>query len=66
MIIDGKDYVNTYKCVKMIADYLIYEKNLPVFDVDKNFYYFRESELLDEILGSMPIWLKLIDKLTNS
>lgn len=66
MIIDGHRYVNTYKCNKIISNYLIYEKKMPVFDVEKNFYYFVRTALLEEILGSMPLWLKLIDKLTHS
>jgi hypothetical protein len=62
MIIDASKYMSTFKCKKLLADYLIYEKNLSVLDVEKKYYYFNDNELLKEILESAPIWIKLLNK----
>lgn len=60
MIINAKESMPTFKCKKKIADYLIYEKNLSVLDVDNDYYYFNDNELLKEILKNAPIWIKLL------
>lgn len=60
MIINSQSWMpSAFKCKKILANYLIYERNLPVLNVDENFYYFVDSELLREILESLPLWLKL-------
>jgi translation elongation factor P/translation initiation factor 5A len=64
MIIDAKKYMNTYKCSSQVAKYLILERNMPVLGVDKKYYYFADTELLREVLGSLPPLLKVIDRLT--
>jgi hypothetical protein len=64
MIINAKKYISTYKCDKQVAHYLIYTIGLPVLDVDKDWYYFLDDSSLRNILGRMPLWLKVIDKLT--
>lgn len=50
----------TFKCKKLLANYLIYEKSLPVLDVDKDYWYFNDNDLLQEILEGLPWWLKLL------
>lgn len=63
MIIGAKNFMSTYRCKRILANYLIYDKNLPVLDVDKNYWYFNDNDLLQEILESLPWWLKLLNKL---
>jgi hypothetical protein len=63
MIINAKNFMPTYRCKKRLANYLIYEKNLPVLDVDKGYWYFCDNELLREILDGLPLWLKVLNKL---
>jgi hypothetical protein len=53
--------MKTFKCKKVIADYLMYKKGLPLLDVDKKYYYFLHDESLDKILESLPLWLKLLN-----
>jgi translation elongation factor P/translation initiation factor 5A len=60
MIINASKFMPTFKCKKLLANYLIYEKNLPVLDVDDNYWYFCDNELLHEILESLPLWLRLL------
>jgi hypothetical protein len=60
MIIDAQKHMPTFKCRKILANYLIYEKNLSVLDVDNDYYYFNDNELLKEILKNAPIWIKLL------
>ena len=64
MLVDAYKYMKTYECKKDIANYLIYKMHLPVLDVKGNIYYFLYDENLKNILGSMPLWLKLYDKFT--
>jgi hypothetical protein len=60
MIINASKYMPIFKCKKLLADYLIYEKNLSLLNVDKKYYYFNDNEILKEILESAPIWVKLL------
>ena len=60
MIINARDFLPTFKCKKILANYLIYEKNFPVLDVDKNYYYFLHDDVLEETLESLPLWLRLL------
>ncbi len=60
MIINAQKFMPTFKCKKLLANYLIYEKNLAILDVDKDYYYFNDNELLREILENAPIWVRLL------
>ena len=48
-----------YKCNKIMADYLIYNKGFPVLSVQEKDYYFSDTPLLQEILQNLPLWLKI-------
>jgi translation elongation factor P/translation initiation factor 5A len=61
MIINGQNFIKSYKCKKKMAEYLIYEKNIPPLDVDEKYWYFVDNELLQEILEGAPFWLKLLN-----
>jgi len=60
MIINAQSFMPTFKCHKLLANYLIYDKHLPVLDVDNNYWYFNDNALLQEILESLPLWLRLL------
>jgi hypothetical protein len=64
MLVDASKYVKTYQCGKIVAEYLMYSAHLPVLDAKNDFFYFLDSKKLQDILGKMPLWLKVIDKLT--
>lgn len=50
-----------YKCNKLVADYLIYELNIPLLAVKKGEYYFTMNGLLKECLERLPLHLKIIN-----
>ncbi len=60
MIINHEMIEKKFKCKKILADYLMYERNLPLLSLDGKDYYFTDNDLLREILQSLPFWLKFI------
>ena len=48
-----------YKCNKIMADYLVYNKHLPVLGLVGKKYYFYDTPLLQETLQNLPLWLKI-------
>ena len=60
MIINAQNWMPTFKCKKLLANYLMYEKNLSLLNVYKNYWYFNDDDLLQEILESLPWWLRLL------
>jgi hypothetical protein len=60
MIINVQSMPHKFKCKKLLANYLQYERNLPLLSVDSDYYYFVDNDLLQEILESLPWWLKLL------
>jgi len=48
-----------YKCNKIMADYLVYDKHFPVLGLDGKDYYFSDTPLLQESLRNIPLWLKI-------
>lgn len=62
MIANVYNVPNKFKCKKLLANYLQYEKNLPLLSVDKNYYWFTDSPMLREILQNLPLWLKVLNK----
>jgi len=63
MIINAEEYMDTFRCNQILANYLIYNKKVPLLSVKKNYYYFRKNELLDKALKSLPFYIKIISKL---
>lgn len=63
MIINGQNFIKSFKCKKKLADYLIYEKHLPVLNVDEDYYYFVDNNLLKEALKGLPLWMKIANKI---
>jgi hypothetical protein len=62
VIINAQKLMPTFACHKLLANYLIYEKNLSVLDVDNDYYYFNDNDLIREILSNLPLWLKILNK----
>jgi hypothetical protein len=53
---------NKYRCNKRMANYLMYDRNLPLLGVSGKNYYFAETELLKEILKQVPVWVRFLNK----
>ena len=53
-----------FECGKIVANYLIYEKKLPLLSVKNSRYYFIKDERLEDILDSSPWRIKLLISLT--
>jgi hypothetical protein len=60
VIINPESVQNKYACNKILANYLIYEKGLPLLSVSGNIFYFTMNEELEEILKNLPIWLEIL------
>lgn len=49
-----------YKCNKIIARYLIYDKGFPVLWTNGKRYYFSITDNLKDALCNMPIFLDIV------
>jgi hypothetical protein len=49
----------------MVADYLVYELNIPFAATKKGEYYFTKNELLEECLQKLPLHLRIISWVSN-
>jgi hypothetical protein len=60
-VINGKEWgeEKIYKCNGLIANWLIYEKNIPLFSQDKKFYYFARTKTLEEALKDLPFYYNI-------
>ena len=54
------DMKKTYNCTPLVGKWLI-EKNFPVLSISNGTYYFSDSELLREVLLTMPMWIKVLN-----
>jgi hypothetical protein len=46
----------------MLANYLIYEKHLPLLGLKGKWFYFTNNSELKVILSNLPFWLKVVKK----
>jgi hypothetical protein len=60
VIINPESIQNKYKCNKILADYLIYKKGLPLLSIDNGNYYFTDNEILQDALSHLPLHLKVL------
>ena len=62
MYIDNLHKMNipVFRCNPIIGNWLVKDKSIPVLSKDKNVWSFSKTPLLDEILESMPIYLKAL------
>jgi hypothetical protein len=49
-----------FKCNSVIGNWLVREKSIPVLNKNKNVWSFSKTSLLEEILESMPLYLKAL------
>lgn len=54
---------NKFKCNKIIYNYL--KDKLPLLSRENNLYYFANTEKLNHILNSAPLYIKIALKLNN-
>ena len=52
--------IPTFKCNSVIGNWLVKEKSIPVLSKSKNVWIFSKTPLLDEVLESMPLYLKAL------
>jgi len=60
MITNNESMPRKFKCKKILANYLLYQKKLPLLSVDGEYYYFLDNESTKDILRNLPIWLRLL------
>jgi hypothetical protein len=51
-----------YACNNLVAKFLIYQKNIPLFAREGKTWYFARTEILREALKELPFWLKIMEK----
>ena len=49
----------TYRCNKRTADYLIYEKKIPLLGVKDGVYFFTHNYATYRAIKELPLWLKI-------
>jgi hypothetical protein len=59
-IANVSDMNQAYSCTPFIGKWLI-EKNFPVLSLKDGKYYFAETELLKEVVDTIPLWMKILD-----
>jgi len=57
---NSKILENAYKCNKLLANYLIYDCNIPLLAIDKDIYLFAKSSVLNNVLNNLPLKYKLL------
>jgi len=60
-ILNSKQIKNKIGFNKKIANYLE-NHGVPLLAIEGDIYYFAETNLLDDVLKSSPLWIKLAKK----
>jgi hypothetical protein len=53
--------IPVYKCNVFIGRYLVNERSIPLLSMEGSKWCFAKTALLDEVLESMPLYLKVLD-----
>lgn len=62
--VDDMPQDKIYRCGNIIANWLIYEKNIPLLGKSKNGdFCFSKTDLLKEILEHIPFYYKVVSKI---
>lgn len=59
MITNLEAIENKFMCNKTVANYLIFECDLPVLGYDKHYFYFANTDKLKECMSKMPLTVKI-------
>jgi hypothetical protein len=52
-----------YRCKsRLIAEYLIYQKSIPLLSKNGKDWIFTRNDVLEEVLKNLPFWLKVTCK----
>lgn len=57
--LQGMD-IPVYKCNVIIGEWLVNEKSIPVLSIKDKKWYFSKTPLLEEVLESMPLYLRML------
>jgi hypothetical protein len=60
-IINPEKIKNKFECNYVVAKYLM-DRNIPLLSIKGGIYYFADTELLKEIWGNAPFWIKILHK----
>lgn len=53
--------IPVYKCNIIIGEWLVNEKSMPLLSIEKGRWCFSKTPLLEEVLESMPFYLKALE-----
>jgi hypothetical protein len=59
MINNPESIANKYRCNKIVANYLMYQKQLPLLALKGGKYYFTYDSKLFDIITRFPVWVKV-------
>jgi hypothetical protein len=45
---------------KLVANYLIYEKHLPLLGISEGRYFFAVTDNAREVFKNLPLWLRVV------
>jgi len=59
IMINNPESVSSFHCNKILANYLIYRKHLPLLSIKNKRYYFALTWDLRNVLDNLPFWLEV-------
>jgi hypothetical protein len=65
MITNPKIIKDTFKCNKIIKEYLIFKCHIPLLGYDEKYFYFANTDELRKCLKEMPFGIKLLSVLSR-
>jgi len=65
MITNPEIIQDKYVCNKRIAEYLVFKCSLPLLGVNKNCYYFANTDKLKDAVKNIPLGLKILSIITE-
>lgn len=61
MIINPEIFNDTFRCKKIVANWLMYKKHIPLFGLNNGYYYFARTYINMKVLNKLPWWIRLLN-----
>lgn len=63
MLILNSKKDNLFKCGNLVHNYL--QGKVSMFNMDNDWYYYKDTKELREIISSAPFWVRMVAKCNN-
>ena len=60
MINNPESFPMTYRVNKQVANWLIYQRGIPLLGIKNEIYYFTHNYETYKAIKELPLWLKLL------